>query len=307
MINFPYILGGGQALSFDNNGYFLYPESVVITKNVSNIGNYERAFRKHTELKSVTFEENSALSDLSGYSFQGCSNLQSIKLPPNRILISSSSIFQNCSKLEIADFTGCTLTNINNGSSCFDGCYALSQESFESFLSALSSSNTVIPSACFQSCRALTNVVIPAQITTIRDYAFRYCTSIESINFKNTITFGSGIANGCTALKRAVFEASPTTSNSTNFMSTSTSNPFYDCTALEDIQIPSGWLINTIFSTGGSHFTNVLTHDSMVRMLENLYDYSGGTAHTLTLGAVNLARLSAEEIAVATAKNWTLA
>ena len=53
--------------------------------------------------------------------------------------------------------------------------------------------------------------------------------------------------------------------------------------------------------------SNNLTHDSLAAMINNLYDYSGGTAHTLTIGATNLAKLSAEEIAAATAKNWTIA
>lgn len=49
------------------------------------------------------------------------------------------------------------------------------------------------------------------------------------------------------------------------------------------------------------------SHDFLVAIIAGLYDYSGGTAHTATFGSTNLAKLTAEEIAVATNKGWTLA
>ena len=50
------------------------------------------------------------------------------------------------------------------------------------------------------------------------------------------------------------------------------------------------------------------TKETLLKFINALYDYSGGGAvHTLTMGETNLARLSEEEIAIATSKNWTLA
>ena len=58
-----------------------------------------------------------------------------------------------------------------------------------------------------------------------------------------------------------------------------------------------------------------LTHDSLMNIINNLYDLNltydvanGGTLYTqkLTLGATNLAKLTAEEIAIATDKGWTV-
>lgn len=60
---------------------------------------------------------------------------------------------------------------------------------------------------------------------------------------------------------------------------------------------------------------NFLTHDSLMNVINNLYDLNmsynvagGETLYTqsLNLGSTNLAKLTAEEIAIATAKGWTV-
>jgi len=56
--------------------------------------------------------------------------------------------------------------------------------------------------------------------------------------------------------------------------------------------------------------STILTHDSLMNVINALADYSqdtSGTAHTLTLGATNLAKLTNAEKAIATQKGWTLA
>ena len=52
--------------------------------------------------------------------------------------------------------------------------------------------------------------------------------------------------------------------------------------------------------------TNI-TVDSMVAMFNSLKDLTSETAKTLTLGSTNLAKLTDEQKAIATNKNWTLA
>jgi hypothetical protein len=72
-------------------------------------------------------------------------------------------------------------------------------------------------------------------------------------------------------------------------------------------------LVNlTIYGTIGQNGFNVaactqLTHDSLMSIINALKDYStiGGT-HTITLGTVNLAKLTDAEKAIATQKGWTL-
>ena len=49
-----------------------------------------------------------------------------------------------------------------------------------------------------------------------------------------------------------------------------------------------------------------LNQETLVRVLNALYDYSGGETHFLTLGAKNIAKLTEEQLAIATEKNWTV-
>ena len=54
-------------------------------------------------------------------------------------------------------------------------------------------------------------------------------------------------------------------------------------------------------------FNNLFTREALVEIIGNLRDMTGSTAKTLTMGATNMAKLTADDIAVATGKNWTIA
>ena len=51
-----------------------------------------------------------------------------------------------------------------------------------------------------------------------------------------------------------------------------------------------------------------ITHDSLMNIINNLYDIKtkGVKQQQLVLGTTNLAKLTAEEIAIATEKGWTI-
>ena len=54
------------------------------------------------------------------------------------------------------------------------------------------------------------------------------------------------------------------------------------------------------------NYINKLTVDSLMSVINALVDLTGENSKTLTLGATNLAKLSDEQKAVATNKNWVL-
>lgn len=128
-----------------------------------------------------------------------------------------------------------------------------------------------ISGSCFYGCSALTNVGIPNTLTTIESNAFQNCTSLQTIALPSTIT-------------------------SLN------SNAFSGCSSLTDIVLGSNWNCSCSFSA-----VTTLTASSLVAMLTSLADLTGGTAKTLTLGATNLSKLTAEEKMIALNKNWNLA
>ena len=55
-------------------------------------------------------------------------------------------------------------------------------------------------------------------------------------------------------------------------------------------------------------FSNNLTHDSLMNVINNLYDIKskGCNAQSLVLGSTNLAKLTAEEVAIGTSKGWSI-
>ena len=80
-------------------------------------------------------------------------------------------------------------------------------------------------------------------------------------------------------------------------------NPFVSCTALENITV-EGTIGNSI-----SFQWSPLTHESLMSILNALQDKSAdtsGTVWSLTLGPTNCAKLSDEEMTVATAKGWVV-
>ena len=80
-------------------------------------------------------------------------------------------------------------------------------------------------------------------------------------------------------------------------------SPFIGCSKLENVTF-GGQNKST-----GLSFSNCskLTVDSMLSLFDCLYDFSGSTAKSVTLGSTNLAKLTDEQKAIAIAKNWTLA
>lgn len=85
--------------------------------------------------------------------------------------------------------------------------------------------------------------------------------------------------------------------------------------------------VTTVMSNGGCRIRNInkisniktnnnffnwsnlqtINQETLVRVLNALYDYSGGgETHFLTIGAKNIAKLTEEQLAIATEKNWTV-
>ena len=81
------------------------------------------------------------------------------------------------------------------------------------------------------------------------------------------------------------------------------SEVFKNCYALEEVRISGA-----IGQNGFDVCASPLSHDSLMSIINHLYDYSGTTTtKTLTLGADNLAKLTDAEKAIATERGWSLA
>ena len=153
----------------------------------------------------------------------------------------------------------------------------------------------------FNNCSALTTV--PALNTskgTNFSYMFYQCsalTSIPALNTSNGTDF-SYMFNYCRNLTSIPqLDLSKATSSS------SLSNMFRECSALVDLNI-----VGTINATGLNVQYSPLSHDSLMSIINALANKTGVSGTwKVTLGATNLAKLTADEIAIAEGKGWTLA
>ena len=129
---------------------------------------------------------------------------------------------------------------------------------------------------------------------------FTGCTSVTSLDLTyldtSNVIYFSEMFSGCTKL----------TSLDISSWDTSNSDPqdgmskmFDDCTNLTNLNsCPFYYSINFYGS-------DKLTHDSLMSIINNLGTVS--SSQTLTIGNTNLAKLTSDEIAVATNKGWTVA
>lgn len=124
----------------------------------------------------------------------------------------------------------------------------------------------------FRACGSLTSINLPDNLTEIGVQAFMICSALTTINFPNSLTSING-------------------------------NAFAGCISLENVTIENGFNCNGLNLLSSTKYSV----ETMVSWFEALADRTGQASFTLTIGSTNLNKLTAEQKAIATNKNWTLA
>lgn len=239
----------------------------------------------------------------ANYMFWGCSNLTEIPLLDTSNITNMSSMFSRCSKLTTVPLLN--TSKVYGMGSMFSYCSSLIS------IPLLDTSNVTEMNNMFTYCTSLTSIpLLNTSKARQMQHTFSYCYSLTSIPQLNT-------------------------SNVASFY-----NTFYDCNSLTDVPLLNAskatYMVN-VFG-GASKLTNFggfenlgqaysitqsanynayklelqwntnLTHDSLMNVINNLYDIKtkGCNSQQLVLGSTNLAKLTAEEIAIATEKGWTV-
>ena len=134
----------------------------------------------------------SDITTIGDSAFNGCSNLQTIKLPDSVTSIGKYAFYycENLASITIPD----SVTSIGNYA--FYLCRSLTSVT-------IGNSVTSIGNHAFYYCDSLTSVTIPDSVTSIGYSAFEYCCSLTSITIPNSVTSIVGYAfYRCTSLKR---------------------------------------------------------------------------------------------------------
>lgn len=205
----------------------------------------------------------------------------------------------------------------------FYTCRALTEKDIEE-INKLDTSEVTSMKAMFYACSILKNIVLTnfntSKVKNMYDM-FRNCTKVENIDLSSfntsNVTEMDNMFNSCAILANldlSGFDMSEVIR---------TYHIFYNCKNLTNLKsfknLGKGYIQKT---SNYSYYTLELnecvnlTHESLIDVITNgLYDLNltydvagGGTLYTqkLVLGTTNLAKLTAEEIAIVTAKGWTV-
>ena len=182
---------------------------------------------------------------------------------------SLQNAFQYCRSLINLNLSGLNTAAVTNMSYMFQHCNSLQTLD----LSGWNCQNLININRMFMECYKLKSLDLSwLNVSKVTDmtHIFRSCTSLETLNL-----------SGWDTVKI-----------------TSTQNMFYYC-GIVNFTAPT-FYISVDFST-----CSKLTHDSLMSIINNLATVT--TTQTLTLGSTNKAKLTTDEIAIATGKGWTVA
>lgn len=286
------------------NGFFYNCESLetivgLDTWNLSKqTGSWSKMFCGCSKLKDLSPVEDWTIysTDISDM-FKGCTSITSLDLSNWNMekVENSSGLFNNCKSLN--NLTGLERWNINsltNISSMFFGSIITDF----SFLNNWDVSKVTNMQGMFQDA-SLETLTIDGW-TTLNDCTMRQM-FMQNANLKSL-----SIKNGNIPVNSIIYL-------------------LHSCTKLTDLDLSGVDLANcsglTQWDYAAHNITNFvsfknistsidfstnskLTHDSLLSIINNLSTVS--TTQTLTIGSTNLAKLSSDEIVIATNKGWTV-
>lgn len=299
-----------------------------LNPNTSNVTNMEVLFSGCRSLKSIPAINTQNVTDMNLMFFQ-CEKLSSVPALDTSNVINMNQMFNNCRSLssvptldtsnvtemsgmfneckKLSSVPALNTSNVTNMGLMFVGCESLTT------VPLLNTSNVTEMSGMFSRCHSL--VEIPTLDTSKCKFLaamFAGCSSLKQIPLLNTKSCNhiNGMFEGCTSLETVpILDASNVSD---------VSKIFKDCPSL----VMLGGLKNLGMNYSSAYYIHenkreytldlsyspLLTHDSLMNIINNLYDIKskGVKPQTLQLGDTNKAKLTAEEIAIATNKGWNV-
>ena len=254
-------------------------------------------------------EENNAKLEIIGIAFSVVSSLVKMELIDTSKCNNFNSAFQDCNKLE--SIPQLDTSNATSMRQMFMHCSKLKT------IPLLNTSKCTDFSSMFFGCRELTEI---PQIDTnnATNVASMFCScsnllKVPQINTNKCMYF-SQLFNGCSKLETIpLLNGEKVTGMSACFQS---------CYNLLNLGGISN--LGKAYTQKTNNYSNYtlslvnstkLTHESLINVINNLYDLNltydvanGRTLYTqsLTLGTTNKAKLTEEEIAIATSKGWNV-
>lgn len=250
---------------------------------------------------------------LNGIAFENSANNKVIDMGGIEVLYVNQLSFQSFGSIEeVRNFPH--MPNLTNLQAIFAGCSSLKKVVWGQ---RLSTSNVNHIGSAFNNCTSLVNIDLHeldlTGITNSCTNLFYGCAFLEDADIRGMKFAGYiyYVFYGCAALKKVNMintDASSITATSGWFNTTAVESlvgdETYENVVTNDIKILNG--IDVAVDISIATIVNV-NKASLRALLNGLADRTGQSALTCNIGATNIAKLSAEDIAVATNKNWNLA
>lgn len=205
------------------------------------------------------------------YMFEGCQKLTTIHKLNTSNVTNMCSMLYYCKRLTSIELLD--TSNVSDMSYMFRSCQSLTT------IPQLNTSNVTNMSYMFYDCQKLTTIpqLDTAKVTNMSNM-FQYCTSLQSL---------------------PLFDCGEVTDMYDFFYFDDMNNLTY-LGGFKDLKVSPGY-----------YFLNKapkLTTESLMNVINNVYDLTanGLSGQSLKFGQTNLNKLTPEQIAVATAKGWTL-
>ncbi len=191
------------------SGAVIIPSTITYkAKTLSVISIGHSAFKDCYGLISCVIGNN--VTNIKQYAFRGCSNLTSVTIGENVANIENAA-FYDCTGLEEVH-----ISNLSAWCNIDFDTHAPGPHAEKLYLNG----------------ELVTDLVIPDDITTIKDYTFAYCKSLTSVKISNSVTSIEGCAfKGCSNLTSVIIGE-----NVANIEY----DAFADCTSLKYLHIENG-------------------------------------------------------------------
>ena len=216
-------------------------KDLVIPDGVKRIG--YGAFRNCDGLRTVTIPKS--VTDIKDWAFSVCDNLASVSIEGDNTVIGQSA-FANCNNLTTLNITGSVASL---GTNAFQNCSKLNMVNITDLaawcqmtLGGAYANPLDYSHRLFLKGEEVKNLVIPNDVTIIKDRVFEYCTNLQTVSIPNTVTSIKGYCfSGCSKLTSVSIPEGVTSIGE---------KAFYDCSSMTSVDIPS-----TVTSIGKDAFS----------------------------------------------------
>lgn len=252
------------------------------------------------------------------YLFTNRENLIDTWLPKCKNLKNANHMFYDCRTRTSLDLSGLDTSLVTNMSYMFSAMHGLKTLDISNF----NTSKVTDMQFMFQNCYNLNPININSfntSLVTLMNSMFSNCNNVTSLDLTNfdtsKVTSMSSMFSSCTLLTDldlSSFDASKVTNSNYILLS---------ATKLKNLKFMNN--LGKGFTSKSNGYSSYqvdlhhspLTYESLMDVINKLYDLnltykvaSGGTLYTqkLILGSNNIAKLSSDELSIATSKGWVV-